>query len=136
VLKTFVRAKRPENVILTSDCVHVAGLPPGKYKLGGLDVEMLPSGRICLSGTDLLAGSSLMLLQGVINAAETTDLSLEQAFASASTVPARFFGLKRHFTPPKVGAKADLLLFDIERDAQGKVSAVVRSVFINGNRKV
>jgi len=136
VLKTFVRAKRPENVILTSDCVHIAGLPSGKYKLGGLDVEMLPSGRICLSGTDLLAGSSLMLLQGVINAAETTDLSLEQAFASASTVPAKFFGLKRRFTPPKVGVKADLLLFDIERDAQGKASAVVRSVFINGARRV
>ena len=135
-LKTFVRAKGPKNTILTSDCVHIAGLPPGKYKLGDSDVELLPSGRICLSGTDLLAGSSLMLLQGIVNASEVTDLSLEQAFASASTIPAKCLGIKRRFVLPRPGAKADLVLFDIDRDAQGNPEAVVRSVFSNGVRRV
>jgi len=135
-LKTFVRAKRPENTILTSDCVHIAGLAPGRYKLGSLDVELLPSGRICLSGTDLLAGSSLMLLQGVVNASEVTDLSLEQAFASASTIPAQRLGIKRRFSLPKAGAKADLVLFDIEKDAGGSAKAIVRSVFTSGKRRV
>jgi N-acetylglucosamine-6-phosphate deacetylase len=135
-LKTFVRAKRPENTILTSDCVHIAGLAPGRYKLGSLDVELLPSGRICLSGTDLLAGSSLMLLQGVVNAYEATDLSLEQAFASASTIPAQHLGIKRRFSLPKVGAKADLVLFDIEKDARGSAKAIVRSVFTSGTRRL
>jgi len=135
-LKTFVRAKRPENTILTSDCVHIAGLAPGKHKLGSLDMELLPSGRICLSGTDLLAGSSLMLLQGVVNAYEVTDLSLEQAFASASTIPAQRLGIKRRFPLPKAGAKADLVLFDIERDARGSAKAIVRSVFTSGKCRV
>lgn len=131
-LKTFIRAKRPERVILTSDCVHIAGLAPGKYKLGINAVELLPSGRVCLIGTDFLAGSSLMLLQGVINAAETTGLTLEQAFASASDIPARLFGSNRRFTPPKPGSKADFVLFDIDRTSQGNATAVVRSVFIDG----
>ncbi len=131
-LKAFVRAKRPGNVILTSDCVHIAGLPPGKYRLGAMDVEMLASGRVCLSGTDLLAGSSLMLLQGVVNAFETTDMTLEQAFASASTIPAKFFGVKGRFAPPRAGAKADFILFDIERDMTGKGRAAVKAVFVDG----
>jgi N-acetylglucosamine-6-phosphate deacetylase len=76
-----------------------------------------------------------MLLQGVVNASEVTDLSLEQAFASASTIPAQRLGIKRRFSLPKVGTKADLVLFDIERDARGSAKAVVRGVFIDGVRK-
>ncbi len=129
VLKTFVRAKRPENVILTSDCVHIAGLAPGRYQLGGIAVELLPSGRICLSGTDLLAGSSLMLLQGVVNAARVTDMSLEEAFASATHVPAKLFGLKRRFRLPAIGAKPDFVAFDvIERKVE------VRAAYVDGGR--
>jgi N-acetylglucosamine-6-phosphate deacetylase len=135
VLKSFVRAKGPQRVILTSDCVHIAGLEPGKYSLGGLPVEMLPSGRICLSGTDLLAGSSLMLLQGVVNAAHVTDLSLEQAFASASTIPARLLGLKYRFPAPVPGAKADLILFDTANGDGGRPKVTVRCVYINGERR-
>jgi len=129
VLKTFVRAKRPRNVILTSDCVHIAGLKPGKYQLGGMAVELLPSGRICLSGTDLLAGSSLMLLQGVVNAARVTDLSIEEAFSCASNIPAKLFNLTRRFSLPTVRAKADFVAFGV---VKGK--AEVRTVYIDGNR--
>lgn len=76
-----------------------------------------------------------MLLQGVVRASEVTDLSLEQAFASASTIPAKCLGIKRRFVLPRPGAKADLVLFDIDRDAQGNREAVVRSVFSNGVRR-
>ena len=135
VLKTFVRAKGPENIILTSDCVHIAGLAPGKYSLGGLPVEMLESGRICLSGTDLLAGSSLMLLQGVVNAWEITGLTLEQAYNSATTIPARRLGLEKlRFSPPQSGHKADLVVFDVDK-SQPLWKAHVQAVFINGRRK-
>ena len=135
VLKTFVRAKRPENIILASDCVHLAGLKPGSYELGGIAVQKMSSGRICLSGTDLLAGSSLELLQGVVNAARVTDMTLEQAFASATSIPARLLGLRHHFRAPTVGAHANLILFDIEKTRNDKWKAVVRCVFIDGERK-
>jgi len=133
VLKVFVRTKGPENVILTSDVVHIAGLKPGTYELGGMAVEMLPSGRVCLSGTELLAGSSLWLLQGLVNAVRVTDLTLEQAFACATTKPAKLFGLKHRFDVPKVGKKADLVVFDIDR-AKAKWEVKVRGVWVDGGR--
>jgi N-acetylglucosamine-6-phosphate deacetylase len=129
-LKTFVRAKRPGNVILTSDCVHIAGLPAGRYSLGTQAVELLPSGRICLSGTDLLAGSSLMLLQGVVNAYQVTDMTLPEALAAATTNPARLFGVKLSGLP-KPGSKADFILFDIDK-AGPRWKAVIRDVFVRG----
>lgn len=110
VLKVFTRALGPDRIILTSDAVHLAGLPPGRYKLAAMDVDLLPTGRIQLTGTDLLAGSSLMLIQGVLNAARHTDLTLEQAWHAATTNPARVLGVRGIGTRPKIGKKANLLL--------------------------
>lgn len=134
VLKTFVRVKGPERVILTSDVVHITGLKPGRYDLGGVPVELTPAGRICLLGTELLAGSSLELLQGVVNAARHTDLTLEQAFACASSVPARLLGLRRRFDAPKAGKKADFVVFDTATTEE-RHAVRVRCVFIDGKRR-
>ncbi|HOZ45652.1 MAG TPA: amidohydrolase family protein [Candidatus Hydrogenedentes bacterium] len=130
-LKTFIRAKGPERVVLTSDCVHVALLKPGLYELARAPVEVLPTGRVCLRGTDLLAGSSLMLLQGVVNAARVTDLSLEQAFACASTNPTKLFGVRHPFASAQTGKKAEFVVFEIRKT--GKVA--VNAVFVNGQRR-
>ncbi|MCX5759308.1 MAG: N-acetylglucosamine-6-phosphate deacetylase, partial [Candidatus Hydrogenedentes bacterium] len=131
VLKSFVRVKGPERTILTSDCVHIAGLKPGRYSLGGMAVELLPTGRIRLSGTDLLAGSSLMLLQGVVNAARATDLTLEQAVGCATSVPAKVLRVPLHFKRPRAGEKAEFIVFDIEKDAD-RWRAILHGVFIDG----
>ncbi len=130
-LKTFVRVKGPDRIILTSDVVHVAGLKPGVYSLEGSKVELLRSGRICLSGTKFLAGSSLGLLQGVVNAAQATDLTLEQAFACASSIPGRFFGLRHRFDLPRVGDRADLVLLNLDRSKPRRQVRVAAS-FVNG----
>ncbi|HPO12938.1 MAG TPA: amidohydrolase family protein [Candidatus Hydrogenedentes bacterium] len=126
-LKTFVRAKRPEHIVLVSDCVHLAGMKPGAYSIFDAQVEVKPSGKICLKGTDLFAGSGLMLIQGVVNAWRTTDLTLSEAFACASSIPLHLFGLK---PPPMAvkGKKANLLVFEV--DSKDKVR--LQAVFIQG----
>ena len=133
-LKSLIRGKGPENTILTSDCIHAALLKPGRYALAGLPIEVKRSGRVCLTGTDLLAGSSLMLLQGVANAARVTDLSLEQAFAAATTIPARVLGLRHRFAPPQVGKKAEFLVFETGSPDTDK-HVKLHGVFIAGGRK-
>jgi N-acetylglucosamine-6-phosphate deacetylase len=124
VLQVFVRALGRGRVVLTSDAVHLAGLRPGRYKLAAMDVELKRSGRIALVGTDLLAGSSLMLLQGVVNLARVTDFSLADAYAAATTVPAKVLGLSGS-RPARLaaGKKADLVLFDVV-DGHGRVERV------------
>lgn len=130
MLKAVVRAKGPDRTVLASDAVHIAGLPPGQYALGGLAVELLPTGRICLSGTDLLAGSSLMLLEGVVNAANAGAMTLAEAFASATRVPSRLLGVKHATETPAVGRKAEFVVFHTIR---GRVR--VDGVFIGGEKR-
>ncbi len=134
VLKIFVRAKSPERTILTSDCVHMAGLKPGVYDLAGQSAELMKSGRICLLGTEFLAGSSLMLVQALVNAVRHTDLTLAQAFASATSIPGKLFGLRHRFALPTLGKKADVLVLDIKKSRRAW-KADVQAVFVNGVRK-
>jgi len=130
MLKAFVRAKGPENVVFTSDLVHLAGLKTGTYTLAGVEVEVR-GGRTRVKGTSLLAGGTVMLPQGIVNAARVTDMNLEQAFAAATTIPARLLGLRHRFALPQVGRKADFLVFDI-RKTRTSWTPVVRGVYING----
>ena len=134
VLKTFVRAKGHQNVILTSDCVHIAGLKPGNYELAGSPVSLMPDGRVCLEGTDLLAGSATPLLQGVVNAARVTDMSLQQAFASATSIPAKLLGVKQRFTLPSLNKKANFIVFEVDTSSE-EWEAVVQGVFIDGEQR-
>jgi len=135
VLRVIIRAKSPGRTILTSDCTNLAGLKPGKYKLGECPVEMLPSGRICLSGTPYLAGSSLLLLQGAINCVEQGALTFEQAIASASSIPGRFFKLRHKFQRPQIGKKADLIVFNVLTGKRGGMKADIKAAFVNGTMR-
>jgi len=91
----------------------------------------LHSGRVCLSGTGYLAGSSLPLLQGVVNAMRVTDLTLKQALASASSIPGRFFHLKHRFALPFAGAVANFIVFSIVKAKTGW-SSKLNAVFVGG----
>lgn len=139
VLKSMVRMKGPENTILTSDAVRIAGLKPGTYPhhsgVKGVMVELLPSGRINLCGTNLLSGSALMLLQGVLNATRETDMTLEQAFDCASGIPAEVLGVKADFCTLKPGAVANLIVFDLDQ-SHPQWKPVIRAAFVNGVQTV
>lgn len=133
ILKTFVRAKGQNNIILTSDCVHLAGMKPGHYDLAGVPVELQRSGRICLKNTDLLAGSSLDLMRGVVNAATCAGLSLRDAFACASSVPAKALGVRMPPWKPKAGRRANFAAIALDRSTPIP-RVTVEFVFVNGKR--
>lgn len=130
-LRAMIRAKGPERSILTSDCTPLAGMPPGAYDLFGARVELLPNGKIRLLGTDLLAGSGTLLPQGVINAWKTADLTLEEAFSCAVTIPARVLGVRLPHGIPQVGGRANLSVLETESH-QGEWRTHVRAAVIDG----
>jgi N-acetylglucosamine-6-phosphate deacetylase len=94
VMKTLVRAKGVDKLILTSDAVALARMPPGVYhgQLGGT-VELWADGRLTLMGTPYLAGSASSLRDGVENAVWLASRTLAQACRMASLNPLRALGL-------------------------------------------
>lgn len=135
MLKTFVRAKGADNIVLISDCVHLTGLKAGKYLSFGSQVELRRDGKICLVGTELLAGSATPLLEGVVHAAVATDLSLREALMCATAVPAHVLGLRYRLDFLKPGARADVIAFDVEQTRRG-ARPRLHAVFIRGRQRV
>jgi N-acetylglucosamine-6-phosphate deacetylase len=94
MVKTMVRAKTADRVILVTDAVTCAGCPPGRYRLGPLEVELSPEGRVWSPTSGTLAGSALLLPNGVANLCRFTGLSIDEALPLASTRPAAYLDEK------------------------------------------
>jgi N-acetylglucosamine-6-phosphate deacetylase len=109
LLKVILRAKSVEKTVLVSDSVALAGMAPGTYEtpVGGR-VELRADGRLCLHGTELLAGSTTTLSECVSTVVRTLGASLPDALAMATTNPGRFASGRGKLA---VGCAADLVRF-------------------------
>lgn len=68
VLRNFVRAKPPEKVLFTTDCMAAAGAGPGRYRIGRLEIEVGADGVVREPGRRNFAGSSLTMDRAAANA--------------------------------------------------------------------
>ncbi len=90
VMRVFVRAKGIARMLLVSDAVALARMPPGVYDspVGG-KVELNPDGRLNLLGTEYLAGSASLLRDGFENALRLAGCSLADAVQMVAVNPLR-----------------------------------------------
>ena len=109
ILKVMLRAKGVARSVLVSDSVGLAGMPAGTYTtpVGG-HVELRPDGRLCILGSDLLAGSTASLAQCIGFAIRSTNTPLSDALAMATSNPGRYVGGRGQLVP---GHRADLVRF-------------------------
>jgi N-acetylglucosamine-6-phosphate deacetylase len=129
VVKNFIRAKGLDRSILVTDAVPPAGMPPGVYRYGRVEVEAKPDGLICLPGTPYLFGAATTLENCVANAAAWAGISLADALRMAAGNPARLLRL-----PPRVleeGSPADLILFALEDGRIRVTNAVVGGLAVS-----
>jgi N-acetylglucosamine-6-phosphate deacetylase len=94
-------------VYYTTDAMSAAGAPPGRYKLGELEMEVGPDQVVRQPGKSNFAGSALRPFDGVGRAAQMLNLSWQETWGRASEAPARFMGLPYGL---KVGCPADFCL--------------------------
>jgi N-acetylglucosamine-6-phosphate deacetylase len=90
----MLRAKGRGRRILISDSIALAGAQPGEYRtqVGGA-VTLRADGRLVLSGSDLLAGSTSSLRDCLAWTTQCAGLSLRTATAMTTTVPAALLSL-------------------------------------------
>jgi N-acetylglucosamine-6-phosphate deacetylase len=84
-------AAAPGRICLVTDAARTAGMPPGRYVLGGQPMELPPGGGAPLRPDGTLAGSALRMDQAVANAV-AVGLHLAEAVAAASRIPADLIG--------------------------------------------
>jgi N-acetylglucosamine-6-phosphate deacetylase len=126
-LRAMVQAKDVDRCILVSDCVALAGMPPGHYDVAiGGRVELSVNGRLSMEGSSVLAGATVPLITCVGRAVPMTGLSLAAVLALATQNPGRFAGNRGRLLP---GERADMFLF--HWDEQESV-ATVNKVWLAG----
>lgn len=123
VVKCVVRAKGLGRTFLTCDAGSLAGMPPGRYREWGTDLDVLPSGKIVVAGTPFLAGSGHFTDVCVGNLIAFAGVSLADAVEMATAHPRQLLGLS--VPTIAVGQPADLVLFDWEPGGPLAVRGVV-----------
>jgi N-acetylglucosamine-6-phosphate deacetylase len=104
-------AAAPGRIALVTDAAAGAGMPPGRYQLGGALVELPPAaGAPPVRADGTLAGSSLRMDAAVANMV-AAGIALADAVAAATRVPADVIG-RPDLGRIAVGAAADLVWLD------------------------
>jgi N-acetylglucosamine-6-phosphate deacetylase len=109
----FYKVKGPDNLILTSDVIYLAGMAPGKYSFLESEVILTEEGMLLNAEMNCLAGASFPLKKGVGNMMNFTGCSLTKAINMASGNVARIYDLYDRGTLAP-GKRADLILFGRE----------------------
>jgi N-acetylglucosamine-6-phosphate deacetylase len=112
VIRSIVRAKSPQQTIITCDASGWAGCAPGQYENDLGRVVVLEDGRIVVADRqerDILAGSGAATDDCVAHAAACGAATLREAIDMGCRNPTRFFGFAEQSLRP--GHKADLFVY-------------------------
>ncbi|MCL6431456.1 MAG: N-acetylglucosamine-6-phosphate deacetylase [Anaerolineae bacterium] len=115
LLKLIVRTKGVERTALVTDAMRAAGLPEGRYNLGGEEATAVTvRGGMAVTGEGGLAGSIAGMDQMVRNGVRALALPLPEVWRMASLTPAEILGLAGRLGEIAVGKAADLVIMDRE----------------------
>lgn len=93
IIRLIVRAKGPQRAVMITDAMEAAGMPDGKYALGGQDVFVKDGAARLASGT--LAGSILTMRVALENMIHCFGIAPADAVMMCTSTPADSIGEKQ-----------------------------------------
>jgi N-acetylglucosamine-6-phosphate deacetylase len=109
------RALDQAQIYYTTDAMSAAGAPPGRYRLGPLELEVGADQIVRQPGKSNFAGSALKPIDGVFRAAEMLGQEWMEVWARFSTRPAQWMGLRCGLEP---GVEANFCLLRLGESGQ------------------
>jgi len=106
IVRLFLHAKGDDGAVLVTDGTAATGMPDGKYRLGGLEVEV-KDGKCLADGR--LAGSVLTMDRAVRNVMKFGNWDLQRTVRLATLNPARTIGMAGTIGKLAPGAAADMV---------------------------
>ncbi|HTV10913.1 MAG TPA: N-acetylglucosamine-6-phosphate deacetylase [Acidimicrobiales bacterium] len=108
-LISLVATVAPERLVLMTDAIGATGTPPGRHRLGPLEVVVSDGRAVLANQPTTVAGSVLTMDRAVALAVQTAGVPLLGALRAASLHPALALGEERKGRIKK-GADADLVI--------------------------
>tara|TARA_B100001093_G_scaffold110513_1_gene102804 strand:+ start:1238 stop:2467 length:1230 start_codon:yes stop_codon:yes gene_type:complete len=124
-VRTFYKTKSADNLILVSDALDLAGLPPGEYIRGERKLLLTPN-VVRFPKINALAGAASPISKCLEVVMEFTECNMSEAIKMASTNPAKMFSLN-HLGSLTIGKRADLIVFS---RVGNKIE--IHKTFVNG----
>jgi N-acetylglucosamine-6-phosphate deacetylase len=93
VVDLVFRLAGPDRVIAVSDAIDALGMPAGRYRLAGRDVDVDVEAGTARLADGTLAGCIVPVGESITNLAAFATVPLEVARRAATTNPARLLGL-------------------------------------------
>ena len=130
-LRLLLRSKTASRVALVTDGVSATGMPPGKHRLGGMEIlvaevsssEASGAGQLaCRNSEGKLAGSVLTQDRAVQNMIRLAGVNLREAVLMASCVPAQMAGVASRKGSLRPGFDADLVVLNPDGTVVGAMS--------------
>ncbi|MBM3839472.1 MAG: N-acetylglucosamine-6-phosphate deacetylase [Verrucomicrobia bacterium] len=107
------RVLKSEAIYYTTDAMSAAGAPPGRYKIGQLELEVGADQIVRLPGKPNFAGSALRPIEGVFRAAQMLGRPWQDVWDGLSTRAAHFMRLSSGIA---VGERAHFCLIRARQD--------------------
>tara|TARA_R110000868_G_scaffold84822_3_gene238903 strand:+ start:27205 stop:28347 length:1143 start_codon:yes stop_codon:yes gene_type:complete len=104
------RLKGKDGMVLVTDAMCAKGCPNGDYDLGGQTVHVNNGEARLADGT--LAGSTLTMLDAVLNCQKFAGIPFSDALHCATYVPAKMLGIEKQKGSLAVGKDADIVVLD------------------------
>jgi len=123
VMRLLIRVKGRERVMLITDSMSASERPDGRYDLGGQEVVVRGGEARLHDGT--LAGSTLVMDQGLRNLIHLCRMPLVDAVYMASSTPAMAIGMGTTKGKIRTGYDADLTIMDAQ--------LLPQAIMIDGN---
>lgn len=127
LMKLIIKVKSLDKVSVVTDAISTAGLGPGKYSFGGLNIIVeanvpkefeIPGEEgnyvAKLLARDSFAGSVATMNRCVRNIIKLVGLSIQDAVKMATINPARVIGISKRKGSLSKGMDADIIIFDRE----------------------
>jgi len=111
----LIHRTKPGRIYYTTDAMSAAGAPPGRYRLGRLELEVGEDRIVRLPGRTHFAGSACTPIGGVLRAAEMLYEPWSSAWQRFSEVPARLLNRSLEL---QVGGPAEFCLLRFGGDSE------------------
>jgi len=122
-VRSFYKAKGSDKIILVSDALDLAGLPPGEYIRGERKLLLTPN-VVKLPKENVLAGAASPISKCVGVVMDFTQCNLGDAIKMASTNPAKMIA-RDDIGKIEKGMRADLILFGLEDNKMIIIKTIV-----------
>jgi N-acetylglucosamine-6-phosphate deacetylase len=108
MLAFVANAAGPDRAALVTDAMDAAGMPDGRYELGGQ--EVIVADRVARLARDGSIAGSTLTMDAALRRAVGAGIPLADACAMAATTPARALGLADEVGALEAGLRADLVV--------------------------